>query len=166
MKEMIIKVSILIIVLMSFRCSIVAGQEIEYTEYESKLQLPETKAIEKRALELINDYRVKQGLTVLLPLPIIKSVAHHHTQHMIGAELLSHNGWEQRNQYLKWKTGATKRGENVAQGYVTVEGMVNAWLNSEGHHKTIVGQWTHSDICIVVSKNGIWWATHIFIENI
>jgi len=149
-------------ILLSLGCTI-PTQEIDYTEYEALLESPPTKPIETRCLELINEYRSGLDLPPFLPLPIIKSVAHNHTQAMITTQLLSHDGWGQRSQYLQFKTGAISVSENVAYGYQTADQMVAAWIASEGHHKNIISTKTHADICIEQDQMMRLWATNLFI---
>ena len=55
--------------------------------------------------------------------------------------------------------------ENVAYGYATASGVVNAWLNSEGHREVIEGDFTHFDISAEKDENGRWYYTNIFIKK-
>lgn len=126
----------------------------DYDKYESTLVLPKTKPIETEILTLINSHRDSLGLNILQTEPTVKSVAHRHTIDMISENLLSHNGFFERSDYLKYRTGATRVGENLAYGYTSANSVFNAWLKSQAHRENLEGNYTHFDISVEINKEG------------
>ena len=123
--------------------------------------------IESEILYLVNEYRTNIGLTVLKPLDIVSSTADDHTNYMIGAGEISHDNFQKRSQTLMEKANAKKVGENVAYGYSSAQGVVNGWLNSEGHKAVIENsKYTHFGISTEKCKNsGRNYFTQIFISK-
>jgi uncharacterized protein YkwD len=164
LKRYISNIVILILILCSFTCY-VPSILTDYNTYESTLILPETKAIEIEALELINEHRTSLGLNQLQTMSILKSVANRHTTDMVIQSELSHDGFDFRSNYITYKTNAVTVSENVAYGYSNVYTMVDAWLASTGHRRNIESNSTHFDISIEADSIGRWYATNIFIRE-
>lgn len=123
------------------------------------------KNIEKDILNLINDYRVSNGLSKLSELSIITTQTYNHTQYMISKNKASHDNFNKRKKFLVQNAKANKVGENVAYGYTTAKSVVKAWLKSESHRKNIEGDFNHFDITAEQNKNGKWYYTNIFIKK-
>lgn len=126
---------------------------------------PEAKIIEIEILELINDYRISEGLIPLNNMGIIKSTAFSHTDYMIVQNNVSHDNFFQRKSYLINNAGANTVAENVAFGYTSAESVVNAWINSEGHRGNIVGNYTDFEISAEQNAEGQWYYTNIFVKK-
>jgi uncharacterized protein YkwD len=137
----------------------------DYTKFESTLTISETKPIEIEILELINTHRESIGLNRLDYLPLIKSVAHKHNIEMIGVNMLSHNGFVKRAEYLMYKTNGTKVAENLAYGYTNANSIVIAWLKSPNHRINIEGDFTYFDISVDQNKDGKNYTTNIFLKK-
>ncbi|MDP5158658.1 MAG: CAP domain-containing protein [Flaviramulus sp.] len=132
---------------------------------ELNLENVQAKSIEVEILNLINDHRQSLGLKPLADLNIVKSVAHSHTDYMVDNDEVSHANFYTRSDYLKANVGALKVSENVAYGYSTAQGVVNAWLKSESHKENIEGDFTHFDISAEKNINDRWYFTNIFIKK-
>jgi len=132
----------------------IAEVAVEYSQMESEI------------LDLVNKHRESKGLSELIPLNIISSVADSHTTYMIDEGAISHDNFPQRSQNLMSKANAKTVGENVAYGYGTAQGVVNGWLNSDGHRKVIENaSYTHFGISTECNMEGRNYFTHIFIDK-
>jgi len=126
--------------------------------------VPPTKVIEIEVMELINAYRIQNGLGVLNSLDPIKAEAFGHTDYMIENNEVSHANFHVRRANLINTVNATSVAENVAYGYSSAEAVVNAWLNSEGHKNVIEGDYTHFDLSAEKDEDGKWYYTNIFLK--
>lgn len=164
MKSLIKLPLIALLAMFSFSCSTESvddsAEQIEITEISI-----EAKSIELEALELINEYRLSQGLNALDDMSIVKSVALSHTDYMLENNEISHDNFFKRSEYLKSNTGAARVSENVAYGYSTAETLVKAWIASDGHRENIEGDFTNFDISAEQNENGRWYYTNIFIKK-
>ena len=68
----------------------------------------QTKAIELEILDLINEHRLSLGLNSLEDMSIVKSVAYSHTDYMVDNDIVSHDNFYTRSDYLKSNIGAKK----------------------------------------------------------
>ena len=123
--------------------------------------------IESEILDLINEHRNDLGLSTLKPLNIVSSTAISHTEYMIQAGHISHDGFSERSKNLMDKANAKLVGENVAYGYSSAQGVVNGWLNSEAHKAVIENpKYTHfgisTEACSTTGRN---YFTQIFIKR-
>ena len=132
---------------------------------ELSLVETQTKYIEVEILNLINDHILSLGLNALNDMNIVKSVAYSHTDYMVDNDVVSHDNFYTRSNYLKSNIGAKKVSENVAYGYGTAQGVVNAWIKSESHKANLEGDYTNFDISAEKNKDGRWYYTNIFIKK-
>ncbi|MFB9056574.1 CAP domain-containing protein [Mariniflexile ostreae] len=153
-----------LLAVMSFSCTTDSlndsAEDIQLT-----LNTPESKAIEVEILNLINDHRLSLGLSPLVDMTLVKSVAYSHTDYMVDNNVVSHDNFFKRSSFLKQKAGAKTVSENVAYGYTSAESVVKAWLKSEGHKKNIEGDYTNFDISAEENTEGKWYYTNIFIKK-
>ncbi|TNJ41523.1 CAP domain-containing protein [Tamlana fucoidanivorans] len=159
------KMTLLVLVMSMtlFSCS-TDSIEDEVDALELKLTAASTKSIEIEILNLINDYRLSKGLNPLSDMDIIKSVANSHTDYMVEKNTVSHDNFYVRSDYLKSNAGAQKVSENVAYGFSTAEGVVDAWIESEAHRINLEGDFTNFDISAEKNEDGRWYFTNIFIS--
>lgn len=122
--------------------------------------------LELEILELVNDYRASKGLSALEKMNIISSVAETHTVFMAETGKVCHDNFAERSQELMSTANAISVGENVGYGYSTAEGVVNAWIKSEGHRTNIEKpQYTHFGISTEQNSEGRNYFTQIFIKR-
>lgn len=153
-----------LVALLTFSCSTESFPE-ETIDTMSLPVPPAAKTIEIEILELINNYRINEGLEPLNNHNIIKSVAYTHTDYMVETDNVSHDNFFQRKNSLIDNASATKVSENVAYAFSSAESVVNAWINSEGHRHNIVGDFTDFDISAEQNEEGKWYFTNIFIKR-
>ena len=128
--------------------------------------VPQSKEIEIEILELINEHRISIDLNPLKDMSVVKAVAYTHTDYMIVTNQVSHDNYMERRNKLMNNAGAVAVGENVGYGYPTAEGLVKAWLESDGHREVLEGDYTHFDISAEKNENGHWYYTNIFIKKL
>jgi uncharacterized protein YkwD len=126
---------------------------------------PQAKQIEIEIMELINAYRINEGLNTLNEHNTVKAVAYTHTDYMIEVDNVSHDNFFQRKQSLQANAEANVVSENVAYGFSSAESVVNAWINSPSHKDNIEGDYTDFDVSAEQDNEGKWYFTNIFIKR-
>jgi len=129
------------------------------------LAAPEAKQIEIEIMELINAYRINEGLNPLEDHSTVKAVARTHTDYMVEVANVSHDNFFQRKQSLQSNAEASDVTENVAYGYSSAESVVQAWLNSPSHKENLEGDFTDFDVSAEQNNEGKWYFTNIFIKR-
>ena len=127
--------------------------------------VPAPKTIEIEILELINNHRLSNGLNPLSNMDVIKSQAFSHTDYMADNNVVNHDNFYVRSNFLKSNAGAVKVSENVAYGYSSAQSVVDAWIKSEGHKANIEGDFTNFDVSAEQGIDGKWYYTNIFIKK-
>lgn len=123
-------------------------------------------AFEYEVLDLVNNYRETQGLSTLSTLNIVSQEAKSHTNYMIEAGEINHDNFATRSKNLIKSASAKVIAENVAYGYASAEGVVDAWIKSDAHRKNIENS-SFTDFGISTKKDdqGRYYYTHIFIKR-
>lgn len=163
MKNNFLQKILIITLLVSFvSCSTPEEASVESVEV---IQFYEYNEIENETLDLINDYRVSQGLNVLEKINHISHLSLEHNGYMMETNIIGHANFGDRQINLHKTLGALQVGENVAFNYVKAEDAVNAWINSPGHKVAIIGDYTHFGISIRENNLGQKFYTNIFIKK-
>jgi len=116
--------------------------------------------------DLINEYRVSQGLRPLQIINHISFKSEEHNEYMITNNVVNHDQFAERSQNIIEVLGAVKVNENVAYNFISPNSALNAWLNSPGHKANIEGDFTHFGISIRENKTtGKKYYTNIFIKK-
>lgn len=147
--------------LLSFSCS----KEDEDIQIDPNLVAPASKPIEIEALELINAYRIENGLSALKINDAIKAQAYTHSDYMVEKNNLSHDNFYKRSSYLTKVESAKLVTENVAYGYTKASSLVRAWIRSSKHRENMLGDYTHFDISAEQDNEGKWYYTNIFMRK-
>ena len=126
---------------------------------------PQAKEIEIEILELINAYRIENGLNPLGNHNTVKAVSFTHTDYMIEVNQVSHDNFPERRLSLVQHADAQTVSENVAYGYTSAQSVVNAWIESEGHRANLLGDFTDFDISAEQNEDGKWYYTNMFIKR-
>tara|TARA_R110001583_G_scaffold84281_5_gene221872 strand:+ start:29311 stop:29805 length:495 start_codon:yes stop_codon:yes gene_type:complete len=122
--------------------------------------------IELEILDLVNNHRESLGLKTLEDLNIISSVALSHTSYMAEIDKVNHDYFSERQENLSLKANAKSVGENVAYGYNSSIGVVEAWLKSDAHRAIIENKnYTHFGISTEKNSDGRNYFTQIFIKR-
>lgn len=121
---------------------------------------------ETQLVELINDYRVSQGLNPLEVINHISYKSEEHNEYMIENNVVNHDYFQARSNNIINVLGAEKVGENIAYNYVTPQSALSAWLNSPGHKANLEGDYTHFGISVTVNpETGRKYYTNIFMKK-
>ena len=122
--------------------------------------------MESEIVSLVNAHRTSIGLSALSTLNLVSGVADGHTTYMIEAGAISHDNFAERAQILMEQAGAKTVGENVGYGYSTAEGVVKAWIASDGHRKIMENpDYTHFGISTGSNTENRNYFTNIFIKK-
>lgn len=164
MKPQIYLPMVALIAMLTFSCS---TDELPQDDFQqlSLPQAPATKQIEIEILEMINDYRIENGLKTLRQNTVVKSVAFTHTDYMIETNDISHQGFYERRTILMQHERAEEVSENVGYGYNSARAVVDAWIASPGHQAQLVGNYTEFDISAEKNAEGRWFFTNMFIKK-
>jgi uncharacterized protein YkwD len=158
-----------IILLFALVCTVLtsctSGEEGVYFNEINDVKVEYSK-MELEILDLINEHRQSLSMQTLDELDIISSVALSHSAYMVEVDEVNHDGFPQRQENLVEKANATSVGENVAYGFQSAAGVVNAWLNSADHKAIIENEsYTHFGISIEQNSEGRNYFTQIFIKK-
>lgn len=136
--------------------------------YEEALELNDVSisytVMEYQIISLVNKHRDGLGLKPLNIINLVSMEAEGHTDYMIEEGSPSHDNFASRHSSLVKKVNAKSVGENVAYGYATAEGVVNAWIKSP-QHRLIIENEKYTDFGISTKQNadGRNYFTNIFV---
>ena len=141
---------------------------------DSPLVATDSRALEREIHTKINAYRSSKGLKKLAYDSLITKFAREHSTYMRNKAaregndlLISHDNLSERMASLASVGGPRSTAENVAvlkglsKIYVSTS-FTQGWIDSRGHHKNIVGDYTHSGVGVVIGKDNVIYATQIF----
>ncbi|MCH5184854.1 MAG: SafA/ExsA family spore coat assembly protein [Oscillospiraceae bacterium] len=133
-----------------------------------KLKIPLTDTAvtdyETEVVRLVNEIRVKNGLSKLKQNWELCRVARYKSQDMKDKNYFSHTSPTYGSPFDMMKRfGISYRtaGENIAKGQSTPQAVVNAWMNSSGHRANILNS-SFTEIGVGYVKSGNYW-TQMFI---
>lgn len=163
MKNVINLFALLLPILVLTSCSSDA-ESVESTAVETaKTYTHNTTELE--LLDLVNAYRVENGLNALQIIQHISYKSEEHNNYMIGTNTVSHDNFSSRKANLEQVVGAVRVGENVAYGFSTPQATLNAWIASEGHRVNLLGNYTHFGLSIRENADGRKYYTNIFVKK-
>jgi uncharacterized protein YkwD len=144
--------------------SVTEDEELFETETASKVVV-ELSAQEQELFDMVNDYRVSQGLNILEFDAASYEFALEHNEYMISKGQLSHDHFNARASKVSKVTAANYVAENVAKDYQLIDDALSGWLSSTPHRNTIEGDFTHSTISIERDAEGNPYYTQIFFRK-
>jgi uncharacterized protein YkwD len=163
MKNVINLFALLLPILVLTSCSSDA-ESVESTAVETAKSYSHTTA-ELELLDLVNAYRVENGLNALQIIQHISYKSEEHNDYMIATNTVSHDNFSSRKANLEQVVGAVRVGENVAYGFSTPQATLNAWIASEGHRVNLLGNYTHYGLSIRENADGRKYYTNIFVKK-
>lgn len=113
--------------------------------------------VEGRLHQLINDYRVEQGLSSLNVIAQLVEAARVQSRDMAANSFCGHYGSDGSNPFDRMRNAGyplLTGGEIVACGYVGANEAFRGWLDSPGHHAIIVGD--YDDFGCGYAEGGKW----------
>jgi uncharacterized protein YkwD len=133
------------------------------------LSVAEIKALEKRAMEEINQIRVEQGLNPLKHWEELSDCARGHSEDMASEKVpFGHQGFEDRAEKMMDLGKLCSFGENVAYNFNypdPVRNAVKGWMNSPPHKKNILGDFEETGFGIAINKEGRYYYTQLFAKR-
>lgn len=120
-------------------------------------------ACEQKLFDYINEYRMQNNIPALEWDWQISSLAREHSLQMAKIKVMSHDGYLERFQRMGGEYWS--KAENVAMNAGQadpIRSAVNQWINSEGHKKNMLGDFTSSGIGIGVDNDGAFYFTQLF----
>jgi len=123
--------------------------------------------MENDILFYVNKHRRAVGLDDLQMLTVASAEAAKHSADMAARRMpLGHTAFESRVAAISRSLGSVSAAaENVADGKLTAQQVVDGWLHSAGHKKNIEGKYTLTGIGIVKDAGGIIYFTQIFVRK-
>ena len=97
---------------------------------------PGVAVFETELLRLVNDHRLKLGLSPLNPAPLLGDAARAHCRDMIDRRFFAHaspDGLTPAERLSLANVDWSSVGENIAAGYSTPQAVFDAWLASPEH---------------------------------
>ena len=105
-------------------------------------------------IQLTNKERIKNGLKSLKVDVTLKKAANSKADHLIENEYFSHTSPGGKT-FIEWIKETDYdylyAGENLAMDFITAEGVIKAWMNSDSHKKNILSAY-YTDIAIVAEE--------------
>ncbi len=135
------------------------GQVLAIPQVDSSVM-----AFENEVIRLVNEIRVKNGLSALNTNWELSRIARYKSQDMVSNRYFSHTSPTYGSPFQMIKSfGLTYQsaGENIAYGQTTPQAVVNAWMNSSGHRANILNS-SYKQIGVGYVANGHYW-TQLFI---
>lgn len=133
-----------------------------------KITIPTIDAIkhtEHLVIQLTNQERAKNGLSALRPNWELSRVARYKSVDMLDKNYFSHTSPTYGSPFAmmdNFGISYQRAAENIARGQRTPQEVVTAWMNSPGHRKNILGDFTHIGVGYV--EDGKYW-TQMFITK-
>lgn len=119
-------------------------------------------ATEQAFLNLLNQYRVQNGVGPLAVSATLNTAAYNHSRDMSDNNYFSHNS---PNGDTPWDRMAdagydynTYKGENIARGYASAQAVFDGWRNSPGHNANMLNP-NFNVIGIGYVSDGHYWTT-------
>lgn len=122
--------------------------------------------VELTLLELHNEARKNKGLPALKINPQLKAAAQGWAYRMADIHTLSHGNFSYRIQEAGYSGSII--GENIAEGYTSVETVSAGWLRSPGHAANIFKpDYQEIGIGCTIDSNGVtYWCVDFGVETI
>lgn len=113
-----------------------------------------------RILELVNSERTSRGLASLTRNTLLDAAAVTHATDMRNSGFFSHTGSDGSSVSDRAAAAGyrwTAIGENIGQGDITAEAMMDLWMNSDGHRANILNtKFTELGVGIDDSGSTLW----------
>jgi len=121
---------------------------------------------EFEVMELINEYRVNNGLNELKSLDFVSHLCNGHDNNMIQTSTVSHAGFQYRANIIFNTIESSNVAENIAYNFDNPNSAVLAWIKSEGHKANLLGDYDYYGIGVVVdSITNKKYYTNIFVKK-
>ena len=150
---------VIFILMESISLATFQNASIEETKKKEKVQemIVQTVALsqeEQETLDLINEYREKNGLEALKPLARLQQTAKIKAKDLVENEYFSHHSEQLGTPFEMLKANEVEydiAGENLA-GNMNPKKAVESWLNSKTHRENILEErFNYTGVCVIES---------------
>ena len=124
-------------------------------------------SFEKQSFYITNAVRAREGLTPYLPHQQLDEIAYAHSSDMVENDFFNHtnlNGDSVLERGLNHKIDFSAIGENLAMGAQNSLYMHELLMNSEGHRKNILADFTHLGTGVAFKDDGSPYLTQNFLK--
>ena len=139
-------------------------QDLEYKNPINDMKCDDN--IGKKCLELTNEFRRKNGLSILEWDDNIWRIAYIHSKNMgEGKVPFGHKGFNERINSFPFSFSRACENVYMCQGlsqYNLAENAVNGWINSPGHRKNLLSYTSHCAIAVYRNNYGSFYLTQLF----
>jgi len=158
------KFSIVFLLLILTVTSSCSKTDVYEEELTATTLLTSKKETELEIFEMVNNYRIERGLSILEYNQKAQAYTLEHNIYMISQNNVNHDNFVQRSSKLSVDINANVIAENVARNFISADSVFKAWLASEGHLKNIEGDFTATAISVYASNEGMLYFTQVFIK--
>lgn len=155
----------LILILLGGLGASCSKEEVNDIAALSVTELQVEAVLEEQTVRLVNDFRSSNGLGTLEVNEDAYDMALAHTRKMASSGIMSHANFDARAKSLANKVGAVKVAENLSTNFDSAEETLEKWLESEGHHTNIIGDFTHTAVAVISTPNGDVYYTQVFYKK-
>jgi len=120
--------------------------------------------LEQEVFLVVNEHRIQLGQTALEFNEVAYEYANQHNDYMISLGDISHDNFSSRATKISEKVSAVYVAENVAKNYDTATEVLQGWLNSASHKKTMEDDFTHTAVSVKRNSSGKFYYTQIFFR--
>lgn len=120
--------------------------------------------MEQELLNLVNSHRNSLGFSSLAFSEVAYSYASDHTDYMIAMGSLSHDNFSARASSISEEVNAEYVSENVAKDYISAQQVLDGWMASPNHRKTLEGEFTHTAVSVKKDASGTFYYTQLFFR--
>ena len=121
-------------------------------------------SMEQEVIDVVNDYRVSQGLNALEFNNVVYDFANTHNAYMIAEGKISHDDFDIRSSNLSVQANADFVSENLGKDFTNANDILEAWIASPTHKKVMEGQFTQTAVSVQADANGVLYYTQLFIK--
>jgi uncharacterized YkwD family protein/spore coat assembly protein SafA len=127
------------------------------------------RTLEQEVIRLVNNERVKRGLSALTPNNEISQLTRIKSEDFITNNYFSHTSPTYGSPFDMLRSSGirfTAAGENIAKGQRTASEVMNFWMNSSGHRANILNSnYNQIGVGVARDRDGTIYWTQIFIRS-
>ncbi len=135
----------------------------------ANIETSQDSTVERRAFDLVNDYRESQGLNRLEWSETIAVQCRKHSEDMALKKVpVEHDGFADRVAAIQKTIPYIRAGENVAMfmGYPDpAKAALDGWLNSPPHKENMEGDYNMAGMGLVIADSTTYYFTQIFVKT-
>lgn len=119
---------------------------------------------EQEVMNVVNEYRVSQGLNALEFNTVAYKFANEHNIYMISEGRISHDNFDIRSSNLAVKVNADYVSENLGKDFTYANDILRAWIASPTHLKVMKGEFAYTAVSVQADAEGVLYYTQLFYK--